>query len=155
MTSDRCSWCQAHDGQRGVGASSEADMWPRPLLPAVVRGFLGDHHVVDVALTGAGGGDPDQPGLGLQMPHGGAAAVAHPGAQAADELMDHGREAALVRHAPLDPFGDQLVAAIAVRREVELVLEVAIAAALAHGADRAHAAILLERAPLVEDDLAR
>ena len=38
------------------------------LLAAVVRRFLGDHHVVDVALARAGRGDANQPGLGLQVP---------------------------------------------------------------------------------------
>src|SRR6185295_6410628 len=48
----------------------------------------------------------------------------------------------------------ELVAA-ARRVEVELVLEVAVAAAAAHRADRSHAAVLFEAPPLIQDDLAR
>ena len=84
-----------------------------------------------------------------------AAAVAHAGAQAADELVDHRGDAALVRDAALDAFGHELLGAVAVGVEVELVLEVAVAAAAAHRAERSHAAVLLEAAALVQDDLAR
>ena len=85
----------------------------------------------------------------------GAAAVAHAGAQAADQLMDHRGDAAFVGDAPFDAFRHQLLAAPRAAVEVELVLEVAVAAAAAHRADRAHAAVLLEAAALVEDHLAR
>src|SRR5262249_9438507 len=62
--------------------------------------------------------------------------------------------AALVRDASFDAFGHELVAA-AGRFEIELVLEVAIAAAAAHGADGPHAAVLLEAAALIQHDFAR
>ena len=89
----------------------------------------------------------------LQCRNVGAAGVAHAGAQAADELMDHRGHAALVGHAALDAFGHQLLDAFGAF-EVELVLEVAIAATPAHGAQRAHPAVFLEAAALVEDELA-
>ena len=85
----------------------------------------------------------------------GAAAVAHAGAQAADQLMDHRGDAALVRDAAFDAFRHQLLAGLGVGVEIELVLEVAVAAAAAHRAERAHAAVFLEAAALIEDHLAR
>ena len=63
-------------------------------------------------------------------------------------------DAAFVGDAPLDAFGHELVGA-AGRLEIELVLEVAIAAAAAHRADRPHAAVFLEAAALIQDQLAR
>src|SRR6185503_8748393 len=116
--------------------------------------LFGDGDVVDVALARAGGGDADQARLALQRRDVPGAAVAHPGAQPADQLVHHRGDAALVGDAPFDPFRHQLFAA-ARRFEVELVLEVAVAAAAAHRADRAHAAVLFEAPPLIQDDLAR
>ena len=84
-----------------------------------------------------------------------AAAVAHAGAQAADQLVHHRGDAAFVRDAPFDPFRHQLLACTPAGLEVELVLEVAVAAAAAHRADRPHAAVLLEAAALVQNQLAR
>src|SRR5690349_2374061 len=107
-----------------------------------------------MALADAGWRDPNQPRLALQRLDVLRAAVTHAGAQAADQLMDHRRDAALVRDASFDPLRHQLVAA-AGRLEIELVLEVAVAAAAAHRADRSHAAVLLEAASLVENHLAR
>src|SRR5207244_1311286 len=52
-----------------------------------------------------------------------------------------------------DAFGHQLVGG-APAFEVELVLEVAVAAATSHRADRSHAAIFLVAAPLEENQLA-
>ena len=91
----------------------------------------------------------------LQGRESAAAAVAHAGAQAADELVNHRRDAALVRDAALDPLGHELLGRLRVRIEIELVLEVAVAAAAAHRAERSHAAVFLEAAALVENHLAR
>ena len=73
--------------------------------------------------------------------------VAHPGTQPPDELVDQGRERALVRDPPLDPLGHELPL-------VQLVLEVAVGGAALHRGDRAHPAVLLEGPALVEDRLA-
>ena len=85
----------------------------------------------------------------LQLFDGAAAEVAHAGAQAADELVDHGFERAAMRNAAFDAFGDELgeaVAAVAFARgdggalgaggvgHVVRALEVALAGALRHGA---------------------
>src|SRR5262245_53689616 len=100
-----------------------------------------------VALADTGGRDADQLRFALQHGNRPAAAVAHAGPESADELMDHRGDAAFVRDAPLDAFRHQLVAA-ARRFEIELVLEVPVAAPASHGADRSHAAVLLEAAAL-------
>ena len=124
------------------------------LLGAVIRRFLGDRDVVHVRFAEAGGRDANQLGLALQLGDRRAAAVAHAGAQAADQLVDHRGDAAFVRDASFRCLpARSFVARPAF--EVELVLEVAVAAAAAHRADRAHAAVVLVAAPLVENDLAR
>ena len=56
----------------------------------VVGGFTGDDDVVDVAFAKAGAGDADELRLLLEVLDGGAAEVAHAGAEASDELVDHG-----------------------------------------------------------------
>ena len=80
----------------------------------------------------------------------GAAAVAHRSAQPAHQLMDHGGSAPLYGTRPSMPFGHELLGgALAFG-----VLEIAVGAALLHRAERAHAAVALVRAALVELDLA-
>src|SRR4029077_5428495 len=123
------------------------------LLHPVVGRFLRNLDVVHVALAGAGGRDANHLSLPLQFPDRRAAAVPHPGAEPAHELVDHGRDAALVCHAPFDPLGHELLGRAAAL-QIEFVLEVAIAAAAAHRADGAHASILLVAAALEEDQLA-
>src|SRR5437870_10443875 len=68
-------------------------------LRPVVGGFLGDDHVVDVALPQTGLGDPNEAGLLLHVGDGAAAAVPHAGAQPADQLVHHSRQRAAVRDA--------------------------------------------------------
>src|SRR6218665_2369762 len=121
------------------------------LFRPVVRRFLGDLHVVDVALTDACGSDLDELGLVLHVGNGGATAVAHARANAASHLEDDRDNRALVRHTTLDAFGHELVGVgVAGGR----FLEVAVGAALLHGTDAAHAAIALVAAALVQDDFA-
>src|SRR5690606_34099582 len=114
----------------------------------VVRRFLGDLHVVDVALALARAGDLHELRPGAHLLDGGTADVAHGGAQAADQLVDHAGQRAAVRHAALDALGHQLVGRGG-------LLEVAVLGALLHGPDRAHAAVALVAAALVELGLAR
>src|SRR5207253_7750497 len=123
------------------------------LFHAVVRRFLRNLHVVHVALARAGRRDANQLRLPLQLANGRAAAVAHAGAETADELMNHRGDAPFVRDAPFDPLRHELVAG-APAFEIEFVLEIAVAAAAAHRANRPHAAVLLVAAPLEEDQLA-
>src|SRR4029079_5373414 len=124
------------------------------LLHPVVGRFLGDRHIVHVALTHARGCNADQLRFALQVQDRSAAAVAHARTQTAHQLVNHRLGAALMGNAALDAFRHELVGGAAAL-EIELVLEIAIAAAAAHRADRPHAAILLIAATLEEDQLAR
>src|SRR5512139_1175327 len=62
------------------------------LLHPVVRGFLGDDHVVDVALPQPRGGDLHEGRLLLEVGDVPRSDVPHPGLQAADQLEYDGRE---------------------------------------------------------------
>src|SRR2546422_8977205 len=66
-------------------------------LGPVVGGFLGDDHVVDVALPQTGLGDLNEAGLLLHLGDGAATTVPHPSAQPADQLVHHSRQRAAVR----------------------------------------------------------
>src|SRR5262245_63162280 len=68
--------------------------------------------------------------------------VAHPGAHAADHLVDELRQLAAVRNHAFDAFGHELVHVLDAR------LTVALLRALHHRADRANAAHDLDRAAL-------
>ena len=65
-------------------------------LPArIVRALARDRHVVHVALAQAGAGDAHELGLARASPSSVRGAdIAHRGAQAADELVQHGRRPA-------------------------------------------------------------
>ncbi len=77
------------------------------------------------------------------------AGIAHRGPQPARQLVQHVARGALVGHLALDALGHQLQAV------PHVLLEVAVGRAARHGAHRAHAAIRLIGAALVEVDLAR
>src|SRR5262245_17986856 len=129
-------------------ATAQRGAAPRSRRLPVVRRFLGDGDVVRMALAHTGGADTHEAGVALELLDGGDTAVAHAGAQAADQLEHHVAQRALVRHAAFDALGHQLRARFA-------GLEVAVAAALIHGADRAHAAVLLVGAAFPQDRFAR
>ena len=74
-------------------------------------------------------------------------AVSHARAQTAEQLMDAAGQAAAVGNAAFDALGHELA------RILDVGLEVAVRAALAHGAHRAHAAVDLVGAPLEEHHL--
>src|SRR5690606_12109375 len=118
-------------GRRHAGRSSEP----------VVRRFLGDLHVVHVALALAGAGDLHELRLPAHFLDRGAADVAHGRAQATGQLVDHVRQRATVWHAALDALGHELVG-------VAGILEVAVLGPLLHRAERAHAAVALVAAAL-------
>src|SRR5204863_10181944 len=124
-------------------------------LRSVIRRLFRNRHVVDVAFPEPGRRDANDAGIALQRRDGGAAAIAHAGAQPPYELMNHRGDAAFVGNAPFDAFRHQLLATAGAARRVELeiVLKIAVAAAAPHRADRSHAAILLEAAALVENQL--
>src|SRR5207245_10696557 len=60
-------------------------------LGPVVGGFLGDDHVVDVALAQTGLGDLNEAGLLLHLGDGAAPTVSHAGAHPTDPLVHHSR----------------------------------------------------------------
>src|SRR5262249_15381380 len=124
-------------------------------LDPIIRCFLRDDDVVHVAFSHAGRRDANERRLALERRHVLAAAIAHPRAKTTDELVDHRLNAALVRDAALDALRHELLAAVATALEVVLVLEVPVAAAGAHRANRAHAAVFLEAPALEQDDLTR
>src|SRR3954451_18480305 len=117
---------------------------------SIVRRLLRDRHVVRMRLAQAGRGDANEFRF-LQLLDRRRAAIAHRLPQAADELVQDRRERALVRHAPLDPLGHELVDVLDVALEVAVLRE----RARPHRAERAHAAVLLETLALVEHDVAR
>src|SRR3569623_3518988 len=123
----------------------------RRLLDAVVRGFLRDDHVVNVTLAQPRRGDLHELSLRMHLGDRRAADVAHRSTQPADELVDRLAQRALVRDAALDAFRHELLRLIV--RDVGL--EVAVLRPFLHRADRAHAAVALVAAALVQDDLAR
>ena len=105
-----------------------------------------------MAFADAGGGDFHKLGFLLHLRDGGAAAVAHAGTDAAGHLVDDGHHRALVRHAPFNAFGHELVGVgVAGAR----LLEVAVGAALLHGTDGAHATVALVAAALEQNHFAR
>ena len=83
------------------------------LLDVVVGGFAGNDDVVDVGFAETGVGDANEAGVSLEVGDGFAAEIAHAGAEAADELKDHGLEGAAVGDAAFDAFGDELGEAVA------------------------------------------
>src|SRR6185295_15523459 len=105
-----------------------------------------------VALADARRRDLDELGALAHFIDRGATAIAHGGTQAAGHLEDDRDHRALVGHPAFDALGHQLVGV----RVGGLVvfLEVAIGRAGLHRADRAHAAVALVAAALVEDHFA-
>src|SRR5262245_50821749 len=130
------------DGEKEAGWIASVGM------VEVVRRLLRDRDVVRVALLHPRGGDPEEARLLPQVRDRRGAAVAHPRAHAAGQLVHVGREAALERDHALDAFRHELVGL------VDVALAVALAAPGLHRADRAHAADGLERATLVQDHVA-
>ena len=119
----------------------------RILSRPVVRRLSRDLNIVHMAFLQPGPGDLDELAVAAHLVDGGAAGIAHGGAQAPDQLVDHRPGAALVGHLALDALGHQLVAG-------RVLLEIAIRRTAGHRAEAAHAAIALEAAALVEDHLA-
>src|ERR1700681_4519151 len=115
----------------------------------IVRALAGNGDVVDVAFAGAGAGDAHELRLLAQLLEVAGADVAHGGAEPTGELVQDIAEWALERHLPLDPLGHEL------QRILDVLLEVAVGGAACHSRHRAHAAITLVRAALIQIDLAR
>src|SRR5438046_2362140 len=121
----------------GLERASQARTVLPVSLNSIIRGFLGDLHVVHMRLAYARRSDFDEFGTTAHLVDRRAAAIAHRGPYSAHELMDHCRQRALVRHAALDALGHELFG-----RVVTLgVLEIAVAGALLHRPQRSHAAV--------------
>src|SRR5262245_53098790 len=95
-----CVYCDPKSRMRTTSRPS-----PALLFDGIVGRLLGDDHVVDVALAQAGRGDAHEARLLAQLVDALAPHVAHPRAQAAEELVDRVGERPLVGDAPLDPLG--------------------------------------------------
>src|SRR5437899_12621271 len=78
-------------------------------LGPVVGGFLGDDHVVDVALPQTGLGDLNEAGLLLHLGDGAATTVSHAGAQPADQLVHYFQQLAAVPDPHSDAFTPPLL----------------------------------------------
>src|SRR5579885_2484704 len=143
-----CEYCPPRSSTR-TGRSSGSAPSVVTSAAAVIRGVLRDRDVVRVRLAQPGGGDPDEAGLLQRLDRLGAA-VPHRLAQPADELVDHAGDRALVRHATLDPLGDELLHVL----DVALAVAVLAEAAGLQRPERAHPAVLLHPFPLDDDHLA-
>jgi len=101
---------------------------------------------MDMALLHRRSAYHDEASLGAQLLDIPCSTVTHAGSQAADQLINERRQVALVGHAALDAFGHELAGVVA-------ALPIAFARPGDHRPDRAHAAIRLEAAALVNDEL--
>src|ERR1041385_1681939 len=150
-TGERGGW--TGNKRRAWGRAERAGgRWVAVRAAAFVLGtFLGDLPVWRMAFAQAGPADAHEPGPCPQLLDRSHATIPHPGPQAPDQLEDGGRQRTLQGHAALDPLRDQL------RELVGVVLEVALATTPGgrHRRKRAHAAVDLVLAALVEHDLAR
>src|SRR5579885_3435578 len=91
---------------------SSAPTVQRTLLEPVVRRFLGDDHVVHVALSETGRREAQELRLVLQLGYAARAAISHARPQTADQLINHFRNRTLVWHTALDSFRNQFAAAL-------------------------------------------
>src|SRR6056297_1744340 len=107
------------------GATVPAEVRPAVLAVlfgrAVVRRFVGDHHVVGVAFGLARRGDADELAALLEFGDRPRADVAHARLHPADELVELALQTSLVGFGRLDALGDVLLVLVG------LVLEVAVA----------------------------
>ena len=100
---------------------------------------------MDVAFALAGAGHLDEGRLRAHGLDGGAAHIAHGGAQTTGQLMHHARQRAAHGDTPFDAFWHQLVG-------IGSILEITILAALFHRTQATHAAIALVAAALEQFD---
>ena len=101
-----------------------------------------------MAFDHTGRRNTDEPGLRPELVETVCSAIAHAGPHAANQLVNEIGQHSFVRHAALDAFGNQLA-------HGGSLLAVSVRAAHDHGPERSHAAIGLERSPVVDDQLAR
>src|SRR5664279_2725196 len=97
----RSAWMSAAAAASWVARAGSGD--------TVVRRFLGDGHIVHMALAHAGAGDPHEVRAGLHVVDRIAAGIPHRGTQSAGELIQDRHQAALVRHAAFNAFRHQFL----------------------------------------------
>src|SRR5690606_13870167 len=100
---------------------------------SVVGDLFGDVYVLDVGFTHTGRGNFGELRFGSHVVDAGVNAVAHRGTDTTHQLVDDRQDAALVRDAAFDAFGDELVGIVG------RILEIAIGRAIGHGAQATHA----------------
>src|SRR5215470_842925 len=98
--------------EAGTGSGNAVAVKLACLFESIIRRFTCDDHVMHVALTQARAADADETRFLLQLKDAVRAAIAHTGAQTTDELVDHLRQRASIRHTPFDSFRHQLAHAI-------------------------------------------
>src|SRR5260370_21315338 len=113
----------------------------------VVRRFFGDEDVVDVAFPLARLAHADEFRSPAQFHETRGPHVAHSGLHSANQLLDIRSKRSAMRYTALDSFGHE-------RALGNSLLAAAIAHPFAHRAQRAHPAVELVRASLVESRLA-
>src|SRR5437588_2930354 len=117
---------------------------------AIVWRFLRDRHVVRVRFAEPRRRDADE-ARALHLLERRRTAVPHRLPQPPDQLVQDGRERALVEDAAFDALRDELLDVLDVALEVPVLRE----RTRLHGADRAHATVFLVPLALVDDHLAR
>src|SRR3954454_24578019 len=146
-----CEYCPPRSTTRtGRSSGLASGRCTTSASAAIVRRLLRDRHVVRMRLAQTGRRDAHELRV-VQLLDRRGAAVAHRLPQSADELVQDRRERPLVRDAPLDALGHELVDVLDVALEIAILRE----RARAHRAERAHPAVLLEALALVEHDVSR
>src|ERR1019366_5539257 len=115
------------------------------LLHTIIGGFFGNNHVVDMAFPQTRRGDAYKRRLLLKLLDGAAAAITHARLHPAHQLISQVGKRALRRRAAFNTLRHQLLCGVE---------RIAIRVAARHGAQRAHAAIGLKGAALIENRLA-
>src|SRR3954447_3004084 len=104
-----CEYCPPRSTtSTGRSSGAAAGCSSTTSAPTVIGRVLRNRDVVRVRLAQPRAGDADEPRL-LQRVDRRRAAVAHRLTEAADDLVQHACDRALVRDATLDAFGDELV----------------------------------------------
>ena len=120
------------------------------MFQSVVRSFLRDLHIVNMRFTPAGRCDFNKAGFAAHLINRTAAAVAHRRTKAAAHLIDDGKNASFVGNHTFNTFRYKLI-----NIAVIVVLEVTVGRAFVHSAERAHTAVALVGAALIQNDFAR
>src|SRR6476469_886416 len=117
-------------------------------IHTIVRRFFGNDDVVHMAFAESCYRLADERRILLELGNRLASAIAHPGLEPSDELVDDRRQGTLVRHASFDAFRHEFLGRTP-------ALAIPIAAAPFPGADRSHASVHLVRSRLVKHGLSR